>query len=66
MTAFPQFDSYINDENAKKALESYVGILQEAFKHYQSTYINIINKTNHLTFFIIIQILVIICKIYIL
>ncbi|XP_020282057.1 uncharacterized protein LOC109853902 [Pseudomyrmex gracilis] len=36
MTAFPQFDSHISDENAKKALESYVGILQEAFKHYQN------------------------------
>lgn len=45
MSAFLQFNCLIHDETAKKAIENYVRILQEAFEQYQSEYINIIDAS---------------------
>ncbi|KAM0734936.1 DNA endonuclease RBBP8 [Formica fusca] len=42
MSAFLQFNCLIHDETARKAIESYVGILQEAFQQYQNLWGNYI------------------------
>ncbi|XP_072765726.1 uncharacterized protein [Anoplolepis gracilipes] len=42
MSTFLQFDCLIHDKTAKKAIESYVGILQEAFQQYQNLWKNYI------------------------
>ncbi|KAL6439429.1 hypothetical protein ACFW04_003931 [Cataglyphis niger] len=42
MSAFLQFNCLIHDEHARKAIESYVGILQEAFQQYQNLWENYI------------------------
>jgi len=38
MSTFLQFNCLIHDEVARKAIENYMGILQEAFQQYQSEY----------------------------
>ncbi|XP_070171326.1 uncharacterized protein [Polyergus mexicanus] len=42
MSAFLQFNCLIHDETARKAIESYVGILQEALQQYQNLWENYI------------------------